>query len=116
MSPNGFGDGWRCGTLRIVSTAPVPFVPGWPVAFRGTVAVAEETAGPVFVAVRPESVALYLSAPHGSPRNVWPARLVSATPHGATPAVRRHRGDCSSARWGPRLRSCSAFSRWRCDR
>jgi molybdate transport system ATP-binding protein len=50
----------------------------------GTVAVAEETAGPVFVAVRPESVALYLSAPHGSPRNVWAARLVSATPHGAT--------------------------------
>jgi molybdate transport system ATP-binding protein len=50
----------------------------------GTVAVAEETAGPVFVAVRPESVALYLSPPHGSPRNVWPARLVSATPHGAT--------------------------------
>ncbi|MGY1638444.1 ABC transporter ATP-binding protein [Geodermatophilus sp. SYSU D00742] len=50
----------------------------------GTVAVAEQTAGPVFVAVRPESVALYLSVPHGSPRNVWPARLVSATPHGAT--------------------------------
>ncbi|HEX2072639.1 MAG TPA: ABC transporter ATP-binding protein [Geodermatophilus sp.] len=50
----------------------------------GTVAVAEEVDGPVFVAVRPESVALYLSPPHGSPRNVWPARLVSATPHGAT--------------------------------
>ncbi|MGY1623667.1 ABC transporter ATP-binding protein [Geodermatophilus sp. SYSU D00965] len=50
----------------------------------GTVAVAEEAAGPVFVAVRPESVALYLSAPHGSPRNVWCLRLVSATPHGAT--------------------------------
>jgi molybdate transport system ATP-binding protein len=50
----------------------------------GTVAVAEETAGPVFAAVRPESVALYLSRPDGSPRNVWPARLVGATPHGAT--------------------------------
>jgi molybdate transport system ATP-binding protein len=50
----------------------------------GAVAVAEETAGPVFVAVRPESVALYLGRPDGSPRNVWPARLVSATPHGST--------------------------------
>jgi molybdate transport system ATP-binding protein len=50
----------------------------------GAVAVAEETAGPVFAAVRPESVALYLTRPDGSPRNVWPARLVSATPHGAT--------------------------------
>ncbi|WP_425431987.1 TOBE domain-containing protein [Geodermatophilus ruber] len=50
----------------------------------GAVAVAEETVGPVFIAVRPESVALYLDPPHGSPRNVWPARLVSATPHGST--------------------------------
>jgi len=46
------------------------------------VAVAEEAQGPVFVAVRPESVALYLTRPDGSPRNVWPARLVGATPHG----------------------------------
>jgi molybdate transport system ATP-binding protein len=36
----------------------------------------------VFAAVRPESVALYLSRPAGSPRNVWRARLVGATPHG----------------------------------
>jgi molybdate transport system ATP-binding protein len=50
----------------------------------GVVAVAEEASGPVFVAVRPESVALYLSRPDGSPRNVWPARLTGATPHGAT--------------------------------
>ncbi|MGY1601435.1 ABC transporter ATP-binding protein [Geodermatophilus sp. SYSU D00815] len=50
----------------------------------GVVAVAEEAAGPVFVAVRPESVALYPVRPEGSPRNVWPARLVGATPHGAT--------------------------------
>jgi molybdate transport system ATP-binding protein len=48
----------------------------------GVVAVAEEASGPVLVAVRPESVALYLSRPAGSPRNVWPARLVGATPHG----------------------------------
>jgi molybdate transport system ATP-binding protein len=38
----------------------------------------------VFVAVRPESVALYPARPEGSPRNVWPLRLVSATPHGST--------------------------------
>ncbi|MCZ2823157.1 ABC transporter ATP-binding protein [Modestobacter sp. VKM Ac-2982] len=49
----------------------------------GAVAVAEDVAGPVFVAVRPESVALYLSRPAGSPRNVWPLRLVAATPHGS---------------------------------
>jgi molybdate transport system ATP-binding protein len=50
----------------------------------GVVAVAEDTAGPVYVAVRPESVALYLTRPEGSPRNVWPLHVVAATPHGAT--------------------------------
>jgi molybdate transport system ATP-binding protein len=50
----------------------------------GVVAVAEEVAGPVFAAVRPESVALYLARPEGSPRNVWPVRLTGATPHGGT--------------------------------
>ncbi len=49
----------------------------------GLVAIAEDAAGPVFVAVRPESVALYLERPAGSPRNVWPLRLVAATPHGS---------------------------------
>jgi molybdate transport system ATP-binding protein len=29
-------------------------------------------------------VALWTSRPEGSPRNVWSARLVSATPHGST--------------------------------
>jgi molybdate transport system ATP-binding protein len=50
----------------------------------GAVAVAEEVNGPVFAAVRPESVALWLDRPDGSPRNVWQARLVGATPHGFT--------------------------------
>ncbi|WP_029434184.1 ABC transporter ATP-binding protein [Blastococcus sp. URHD0036] len=50
----------------------------------GRVAVAEPASGSVFVAVRPESVALWPDPPHGSPRNVWPVRLVGATPHGAT--------------------------------
>jgi molybdate transport system ATP-binding protein len=49
----------------------------------GLVAIAEDAAGPVFVAVRPESVALYLERPAGSPRNVWQLRLVAATPHGS---------------------------------
>jgi molybdate transport system ATP-binding protein len=50
----------------------------------GEVAVAEDAVGPVFAAIRPESVALYLARPEGSPRNVWPATLAGATPHGAT--------------------------------
>jgi molybdate transport system ATP-binding protein len=50
----------------------------------GVVAVAEEVDGPVFVAIRPEAVALYPARPEGSPRNVWPATVVGATPHGAT--------------------------------
>jgi molybdate transport system ATP-binding protein len=49
----------------------------------GLVAIAEEASGPVFVAIRPESVSLYLQRPAGSPRNVWPLRLVAATPHGS---------------------------------
>jgi molybdate transport system ATP-binding protein len=49
----------------------------------GVVAVGEEATGPVFVAVRPASVALYLQRPAGSPRNVWPVRLAAATPHGS---------------------------------
>jgi molybdate transport system ATP-binding protein len=48
------------------------------------VAVAEEVSGPVFAAVRPESVALFLARPEGSPRNVWPLRLDGAVPHGTT--------------------------------
>ncbi|TKJ22867.1 ABC transporter ATP-binding protein [Blastococcus sp. CCUG 61487] len=50
----------------------------------GVVAVPEEVAGPVFAAVRPESVALFRSHPDGSPRNVWRLRLTGATPHGTT--------------------------------
>jgi molybdate transport system ATP-binding protein len=50
----------------------------------GVVAVADEASGPVFAAVRPESVAVFLTRPEGSPRNVWPARLAGATPHGTT--------------------------------
>jgi molybdate transport system ATP-binding protein len=50
----------------------------------GAVAVAEAATGPVFVAIRPEAVALYPDRPNGSPRNVWPATIAGATPHGAT--------------------------------
>ncbi|MCF6744412.1 ABC transporter ATP-binding protein [Blastococcus sp. KM273128] len=48
------------------------------------VAVAEEVTGPVFAAIRPESVALYATRPDGSTRNLWRERVVGATPHGAT--------------------------------
>ncbi|MDQ4038474.1 MAG: ABC transporter ATP-binding protein [Actinomycetota bacterium] len=47
------------------------------------VSVAEPAQGSVYVAIRPESVAVYPTRPHGSPRNVWPARVASATPHGS---------------------------------
>ncbi len=50
----------------------------------GRVSTGEPAHGPVFVAVRPEAVALYLDRPAGSPRNVWPATLAAATPHGST--------------------------------
>lgn len=48
-----------------------------------SVSVAEPASGSVYVAIRPEAVAIYPTEPHGSPRNVWPARLASATPHGS---------------------------------
>ncbi|SHH32710.1 molybdate transport system ATP-binding protein [Geodermatophilus nigrescens] len=50
----------------------------------GAVTVAEPASGPVLVAVRPESVALYPARPEGSPRNAWPATVAGATPHGST--------------------------------
>ncbi|SDN76644.1 molybdate transport system ATP-binding protein [Klenkia soli] len=50
----------------------------------GLVWTGEEAAGEVFVAVRPETVSLYLARPDGSPRNVWALTLVAATPHGST--------------------------------
>jgi molybdate transport system ATP-binding protein len=50
----------------------------------GVVAVAEPAEGPVLVAVRPESVALYPVRPEGSPRNAWLLTVAGATPHGAT--------------------------------
>ncbi|WP_457074760.1 TOBE domain-containing protein [Modestobacter sp. SYSU DS0290] len=49
----------------------------------GRVSIAETVHGPVFAALRPESVALHLARPEGSPRNAWPVELVAATPHGS---------------------------------
>jgi len=46
--------------------------------------LAEPAHGPVFVAIRPSSVALYRSPPGGSPRNVWPVRVAGVTPYGET--------------------------------
>jgi molybdate transport system ATP-binding protein len=72
---------------RLVGLSLLPGIGEGPVVrldSGGTVAVAEPAEGPVFAAIRPESVALYLARPDGSPRNVWPATVVGATPHGAT--------------------------------
>ncbi len=48
-----------------------------------SVNIADPAHGSVYVAIRPETVAIYPTEPHGSPRNVWPARVASATPHGS---------------------------------
>ncbi len=43
--------------------------------------------GPVFAAFRPAAVALYPSAPVGSPRNVWSGRVVGLEPVGESVRV-----------------------------
>lgn len=53
----------------------------------GTVQTATEQTGQVIVAIRPSSVALYRSAPDGSPRNVWQARIDHIDQHGTTARV-----------------------------
>ncbi len=71
----------------------------------GVVAVAEEAVGPVFAAVRPESVALYLSRPDGSPRNVWPCPPGRGDPARGDGALRAgRRGAADRRRHRDRLR------------
>ena len=36
----------------------------------------------MYAAFRPAAVALFLARPAGSPRNVWPGRIVGLEPHG----------------------------------
>ena len=48
----------------------------------GTVTAAEPSEGEVYAAFRPAAVALFLARPAGSPRNVWPGRIVGLEPHG----------------------------------
>jgi len=48
----------------------------------GSVTVAEEVAGEVYVAFRPASVALFSDRPDGSPRNIWSGSIVGLEPHG----------------------------------
>ncbi|WP_099021744.1 ABC transporter ATP-binding protein [Mycolicibacterium palauense] len=50
----------------------------------GELTSTQSMSGPVYAAIRPEHVSLYTAPPHGSPRNVWPARLVAATPYSTT--------------------------------
>ena len=48
----------------------------------GSITLAEEVAGEVYVAFRPASVALFTERPDGSPRNLWPGSIVGLEPHG----------------------------------
>ncbi len=48
----------------------------------GSVTLAEEVTGDVYVAFRPVSVALFTARPGGSPRNIWPGSVVGLEPHG----------------------------------
>jgi molybdate transport system ATP-binding protein len=48
----------------------------------GSITLAEEVAGEVYVAFRPASVALFNERPDGSPRNLWPGSIVGLEPHG----------------------------------
>jgi molybdate transport system ATP-binding protein len=47
----------------------------------GRVVPAHPVTEPTFAVIQPSSVALYLSPPHGSPRNVWPARVTDVDRH-----------------------------------
>ncbi len=53
--------------------------------------VAASTTGPVMLAIRPNAVALYREAPHGSPRNTWASVVASLEPLGE--AIRVQLGD-----------------------
>jgi molybdate transport system ATP-binding protein len=53
----------------------------------GSVTAPHSTAGPVFVAIRPSSVAVYEHRPHGSPRNEWPATVTGVEDRGDTVRV-----------------------------
>ena len=44
-------------------------------------------AGPCYVAFRPAAVALFDDRPHGSPRNIWPGRVLGLEPYAETVRV-----------------------------
>jgi molybdate transport system ATP-binding protein len=48
----------------------------------GVVHVAESAVGTVKAAFRPSAVSLFTNRPDGSPRNVWPGRILAIEPHG----------------------------------
>ena len=48
----------------------------------GSVTVAEEVIGEVYVAFIPASVSLFPERPAGSTRNIWPGLIVGLEPHG----------------------------------
>ena len=48
----------------------------------GSVTLAHQSDGEVYVAFRPTAVALFLERPAGTPRNIWPGWIVGLEPHG----------------------------------
>jgi molybdate transport system ATP-binding protein len=54
----------------------------------GRVVAAQPVDQPVFAVIQPHSVALYLAAPHGSPRNVWPSTVTDVDRHADVVRVR----------------------------
>jgi molybdate transport system ATP-binding protein len=54
----------------------------------GRVVPAHPVDGATFAVIQPNSVALYLSPPHGSPRNVWPSRVTDIDRHADSVRVR----------------------------
>jgi molybdate transport system ATP-binding protein len=48
----------------------------------GSVELAEQASGDVYVAFRPATVSLFVHRPDGSPRNLWAGRIVALEPHG----------------------------------
>jgi molybdate transport system ATP-binding protein len=56
----------------------------------GSMTAPHSASGPVFVAIRPSSVAVYEQRPHGSPRNEWPATVTGVEARGTSVRVALH--------------------------
>jgi molybdate transport system ATP-binding protein len=54
----------------------------------GRIVAAEAVDGPAFAVIQPHAIALYRAPPDGSPRNVWPAKVVDIDRHADRVRVR----------------------------